>query len=384
VTRIAEGVHRSVLDSVGLAGGAAPGKAGGITGMVYEAVHDAALLVGKALDTLLARLEPLFESAELAEPGTPEREAVLAALNGVMGDRLAAMHSPFATRMSLRCGDAVQGGQAWPPGAAAGAKLLLPLHGLCMNDLQWRVPPAGQAAGQGDALAAALGYTAVYVRYNSGLHVSQNGRELSARIEQLVAHWPVAIEEIAVLAHSMGGLLIRSALHYAALDGLRWPACLKSIVFMGTPHHGAPLERAGNWVDAILGSTPYSAPFAKLGQLRSAGITDLRYGLLLDQDWAGHDRFRRKPDNRVPVPLPAGVACYAIAATLGSRRGSLTDRLVGDGLVPLRSALGQHDDPRRSLPFARQAQWIAYRTGHVGLLTSTAATRRIARWLAAP
>jgi pimeloyl-ACP methyl ester carboxylesterase len=165
-----------------------------------------------------------------------------------------------------------------------------------------------------------LGCTPVYLRYNSGLHTSQNGHELSAQLEQLLLHWPTPVDELTVVAHSMGGLLIRSAFHYARKDGLRWPAHLKSIVFLGTPHHGAPMERAGNWVDTVLGSTPFTAPIAKLGHVRSAGITDLRYGHVVDEDWQGHDRFRRSPDRRQIVPLPGGVACYAIAATLAPKR----------------------------------------------------------------
>jgi len=120
-----------------------------------------------------------------------------------------------------------------------------------------------------EALATALGYTPVYLRYNSGLHTSINGRELSAQLEQLAAHWPVPIEKLTIVAHSMGGLLARSAVHYARQEGLCWPDQLKNIIFLGTPHHGAPLEQAGNWLDGIIGSTPYSAPFTRLVQLRT-------------------------------------------------------------------------------------------------------------------
>ena len=92
---------------------------------------------------------------------------------------------------------------------------------------------------------------------------------------------------------------------------MRWPARLDDLVFLGTPHHGAPLERAGNWVDLLLGATPYAAPFARLGKLRSAGITDLRHGNLLDEDWVGRDRFapRRSP------PRAAAAARTRCAAT---------------------------------------------------------------------
>jgi len=185
-----------------------------------------------------------------------------------------------------------------------------------------------------------------------------------------------------VLAHSMGGLVIRSAVAQARQQALQWPVHLKNIVFLGTPHHGAPLERAGHWVDQLLGATPFSAPFARLAQLRSAGITDLRYGHVLAADWEGRDRFRRTPDSRVPVPLPDGVACYTVAATTAAKRSLLADRLLGDGLVPLHSALGQHDDPARTLAFAKPAQWIAYRTHHMALLHSPAVVQQVERWLA--
>ena len=381
VTRIAEGVHQSVWNAMGVPGGKAAGLPRDINGLVYKSVHVVTLLVGKAVDTVLAGLQPLFESAEDANPGTPRREAVLAALNGVMGDRLVERNNPFATPMTLRYRGRALHWQALPPMPEATGKVLLLIHGLGMNDLHWHTRHKGQVVDHGKALDSALGYTPVYLRYNSGLHTSQNGRELSARLEQLFTHWPTPIEELTVVAHSMGGLLTRSAFHYAKLEDLRWPGHLKNIVFLGTPHHGVPLERAGNWVDIILDSTPYTAPFAKFGQLRSAGITDLRYGHVLDEDWQGHDRFHRRPDNRQLVPLPEGVACYTIAATTAAKRGALANRLIGDGLVPLHSALGQHDDARRNLVFAKTSQWIAYRMNHMELLSSPEVTRQIVQWL---
>jgi hypothetical protein len=189
------------------------------------------------------------------------------------------------------------------------------------------------------------------------------------------------VTELSVLAYSMGGLVTRSAVQAAQISGFQWPKYLKNIVFLGAPHHGAPLERAGNWLDVLLGSTPYSRPFAKLGQLRSAGITDLRYGLVLDSDWQGHERFRQQPDGRTPVPLPAGVNCFVVAATLAAKRGQLTDRLLGDGLVPLHSALGQHVQATRQLHFAAERQYIAYRTNHMQLLSSPLVSQKLLSWM---
>ena len=378
VARIAEGVHQSVWDTLGVAG-RAPGQTGGMTGFVYQAVQGVAQLLGKGADALLATLQTRLESKQGAEPGTPQREAALAVLNGVMGDWLLASKNPLATPMTLRRQGVTLDWQALPAGLKP--KLLLMLHGLCLNDLQWNAQHQGQAVNHGEALASALDCTPLYLRYNSGRHVSQNGHELSEQLEQLVQHWPMPLQEISVVAHSMGGLLIRSALHVARQQGLAWPKKLKSIVFVGTPHHGAPLERAGNWIDTLLGSTPYTKPLAQLGKLRSAGVTDLRYGLLLDEDWQGRDRFERAHDKRVPVPLPEGVACFAVAATLAAKRSTLADRLIGDGLVPLRSALGQHDEVQRCLRFAKESQWIAYRTGHMELLGRPEVTQQVLRWL---
>lgn len=382
ITRIAEGVHQSVRSTMGIPGGKEPGLTRGITGLVYKSVHGGTMLVGKGVDAVLAKLQPLLESAEKAKPETPERERMLAALNGVMGDRLIADGSPFATPMSVRFRGKILSRQAPPPAPEVNGKIVLLVHGLCMNDLQWRMQSQGHEFDHGENLESALGYTPVYLRYNTGLHTSENGCELSAQLHQLATYWPTPIEELTVVAHSMGGLVTRSAVHSATQEHLRWPSYLKKIVFLGTPHHGAPLERAGNWVDVILGSTPYSAPFAKLGQLRSAGITDLRYGHVLDEDWQGRDRFRREPDHRRVLPLPEDVDCYTVAATMADTRGVLADHLIGDGLVPVTSALGRHTDPERDLGFQEESQRIQFQTSHLGLLSSPEVGRQMAEWLA--
>jgi len=382
VTRITEDVHQSVLSTMGIPGGNAPGQTRGIPGLVYKSIHNITQLVGTGADVMLATLQPLFESEEDAKSGSLQREAVLAALNGMMGDRLVASNNPFATPMTLRYRDEALNWQSMPAMPADSSKLLLLIHGLCLNDIKRHAQRRGLVVDHGEALASTLGYTPIYLHYNSGLHTSQNGRELSVQLEQLVTHWPAAIDELSIVAHSMGGLLARSALHYAKQDNLHWPGHLKNIVFLGTPHHGAPLEQAGNWVNTILGSMTYTRPFTSLGRLRSAGITDLRFGHVLDEDWQGHSRFHRKPDKRQFVPLPEDVDCYTVAATRAASRNALADRLIGDGLVPLHSALGHHDDPQRTLLFLEESQWIAYQMNHMELLGSPRVTRQMVNWLA--
>ncbi len=383
VARIAEGVHQSVLSTMGLPGGAEPGRTRGLTGMVYQGIHGVTRLVDAGLQAALLRLEPFLDRGMAGRDATTppaEREAVLSALNGVMGDRLAQDANPLAITMELRQQGRPLDVAALGASGAATGKVLLLVHGLCMNDLQWQ----REGHDHGTHLAQALGYTPVYVRYNTGQHTSVNGRALADHIEALLAAWPVPVQEFSVLVHSMGGLVVRGACHYGAEAGHQWPAQLRRVVFLGTPHHGAPLERAGNWVDVLLGSTPYSRPFARLGQLRSAGITDLRYGHVLDADWQGRDRFRRSPDRRTPLPLPAGVECFTVAATLSARNKPVAECLVGDGLVPLHSALGVHDDPARCLDFPRARRHVAYRLGHLALLSDAGVARKLVQWLGRP
>ena len=397
VTRIAEEVTHSVWRTLGVAGSGPAGKTRGITGLVFDAIQGITHLAGKSADLLFDKLLPLLQTVDATPSDSYPREAVLAALNGVMGDRLLESGNPLATRMTLRYrGQALGYSVPGTPGTLnvpdATGKVLLLVHGLCMNDLQWAtLQPDGSTHNHGTVLADALGYTPIFVRYNTGLHTSVNGRELSQLLQLLAAHWPVPIEEVSVVAHSMGGLVIRSALQVAQSENLQktpsggpgnWYRLVKKVVFLGTPHEGAPLEKAGNWVDVLLGSTPYTRPFAKLGQLRSAGITDLRYGHVVDADWTGQNRFRRKPDSRVHVPLPQGIAFYTVAATIAAARSAMSERIVGDGLVPLPSALGQHAQTGRSLQFARGSQWIAHGHNHMNLLSSPAVTRKLCTWFA--
>jgi hypothetical protein len=150
------------------------------------------------------------------------------------------------------------------------------------------------------------------------------------------------------------------------------------MVFLGTPHHGSPLERGGNWVDMLLGVSPYSAPLARLGKIRSAGVTDLRYGNVIEQHWQGRDRFEFGEDRRSPVPLPEGVACYAIAGVAGTGKAG---ELAGDGLVPADSAIGSHPDPALSLRFPPEHVWIGDGLMHLDLLDSSAVYDTVRAWL---
>ncbi len=391
MTDLVEEVHRSVttVPEAGAPGPARPRRMRGITGFVYRTIRTITHWVGHSVDGGLAQLQPLLlaPAAEIpaapaaAAPVSPHRDAVLAALNGVLGDHLEATRNPLAIPMQFR-----RAGVELDPRKERGSRILLLVHGLCRSDLGW----LRKGHDHGAILAAALGFAPVYLHYNSGRPVATNGRELAMRLESLVADWSEPVSEIAVVAHSMGGLVMRSACHVAECEGLAWRDRLRRIVFLGTPHHGAPLERGGNWVTLALDRSSYTAAFARLGRIRSAGITDLRFGHVLPL--RERDRFAPGRGLGDRLPLPEGVACFAIAATLAKGPAAAplpgavaaARSVLGDGLVPVASALGDDADPERSLALPPAHRFVAYGTSHLDLLSRSDVCDQIRSWLAGP
>ena len=376
MTELVEAVHRTVEEAPGPFGAPAAARTGGIASLVYGSVRGVTRLVGTGIDAALEKLAPVL--GEL--PPSPRREALVAALNGVLGDHLEATGNPLTIEMQVRRNgrglslDAASLAAALP---APPARIVLMVHGLCMNDAGW----SRDGHDHGAALERDGGLAALHVVYNSGRRVAANGADLAALLEAFAGTWPGPPVEISILAHSMGGLVARSALHAGARAGHAWPAFVRRVVCLGTPHHGAPLERLGNLLQSALGASPYALPFARLGRIRSAGITDLRHGTVLDDDGEGGDRFTRHGDARPPLPLPAGVAFFAVAGTTAKAAGPSIARLAGDGLVPVASALGRHADPERTLSFPEDRTFVAPTTDHLGLLSSVEVYARVRCWL---
>ncbi len=381
VVELVQAVHMNVLEkAIGQPFGVSIGKpfiapVVGVTNFVYRSVHGVTNVVGSSLQHVLQPLLPLLNK----EPESSGREALLAAVNGVLGDHLARSHNPLAIKMNFRVNGQVLVlekaalAQRLP---AANGRILILAHGLCMNDLQWH--RNGQDFGA--LLQAQRGYTAIYLHYNTGRHIASNGQDLAHLLQELMENWPVPVEEITLLTHSMGGLLARSACHFAQQHQQTWLPKLKKMVFLGTPHQGAPLERGGNWVNLLLDVNTYSAPFSRLAKIRSAGITDLRHANLAAD--IPTDRFAATSAPLALLPLPPNVTCFAIAATLGEQVGDLADTLLaGDGLVPLASALGQHKEAALRLNFAPERQKIVYHTNHMQLLDSAEVAQQLLAWL---
>jgi triacylglycerol lipase len=273
-------------------------------------------------------------------------EQLVGVLNGAVGDYLKRTANGLATPMTL----ARDGRPLAPEGIARAypaptSRVVVLVHGLMSTEVVWRMPGGED---YGSLLAKDLGYTPLYLRFNSGLHISDNGEALDALLEEVVAGYPVPITEIVLLGHSMGGLVMRSACHAAAVCGeaRRWLALARRAIYVGSPHQGAPLERFGNAVAWALGNipNPYTQLVADIVNARSHGIKDLRYGSLRREDWEGADADALLQDRRHPVPLLPHIRHHLVVGTLMGDPD--LPILFGDGLVPVGSARGSSIFPQ--------------------------------------
>ena len=376
ITDLVEAVHRRVVHPSFLPSTPIQHLITKIAGLTYKNIRWSARFIGSGTDKALEQLASVLGETE----ATDEREAIRSVLNGVIGDYLEKNENPLKITMQFRHQgkaiplDSKSLDKAYP---TINGKIILMVHGLCMNDIQW----TRKEHNHGTVLAKELHKTPIYLHYNSGRHISTNGQDFNKLLEGLLRHWPVPVEELVIIAHSMGGLVSRSALHYGQQQKKSWTKYLKKIIFLGTPHHGAPLEQAGNYLDVALEAIPYAKPFARLGKIRSAGVTDLRYGNLLDEDWQDNDRFKMQGDQRRHISLPEQVECYSIAGIVGEETGSVSPQLLGDTMVGVKSALGQHKIPAKNLQFKKENTSIAYGNAHLDLLNNPQIYSRIKTWI---
>ncbi|MBF0573205.1 MAG: hypothetical protein HQK69_05530 [Desulfamplus sp.] len=395
ITSLVEDLHQTILSLNGILDSPYKEHTTGITGMVYHNIRTVTELVGNEMDVALNKIIAMIESNSsnpLSPPiSIPLYEAFISALNGIIGDHLAASENPLAINMQFR-----QNGVTLPIDnesfsdgdlflnqlIESNGKIALMVHGLCMNDLQWN----RDGHDHGAELSRDFGYTPLYLHYNTGLHISENGKAFSELMEKFINQISNSIMdkpvEIVIIAHSMGGLVSRSAFHYGKLANHTWLKYVKKLICLGTPHHGSPLERFGNWIDMFLSINPYSAPFSRLGKIRSAGVTDLRYGNILEDDWKEQGRFEYSTDSRIPVSLPENIDCYAVAVTTIKDSCTIGKNLVGDGLVPLNSALGSHANPDFNLLFPDNHKWVGNNMNHMDLLNNHEVYQTIKKWVA--
>ena len=328
----------------------------GPMGAPVRFVHDAIVTAGYATAQVALR-SPIGAAARSAgrrvaadaEPlaDTPVGALALGALNGMWGDRIARELPALALPMTVR----IDGAHT--------PKLAVFVHGLCENDESWR-------GGYGGRLRDDLGYTPLYVRYNTGLRVCENGRRLAAMLDDLVANWPVTVDEIVLVGHSMGGLVSRSACYYGEADAHAWTDQLGHVICLGTPHLGAPLEKAAARAGKALTRLPETRPFGNAIEARSAGIKDLQFGNCIEDD--------------EDVPFLPTARYYYVGATLTRRQDSPLAQVVGDLLVQFPSASG--NGPTRRIPFEVDHGHHLGGVNHFQLLNHPAVYKQMRSWLA--
>ena len=276
---------------------------------------------------------------------TPAANLALAAVNAVAGDRLADEGDPLAIRMSVRRhGLDVVLSRAELVAAFPNAtgRIAVFVHGLGETDDSWRPgqDPTDRVS-YGDQLQAELGYTPVFLRYNTGRHVSDNGTDLAQLLTGLTDTWPVPVEELLLVGHSMGGLVIRSACHSGRTGSEPWVGSTRHIFYLGSPHLGAPLARGAGVLGKLLALAPETRAFAPLVNGSSAGVKDLRYGYLLAEDWADCTTDTCLLNHRHDSPLLESASHYTISVTMTIDPSHPLGRLVGDLLVQPASAHGR-------------------------------------------
>jgi len=307
------------------------------------------------------------------KPLTPKQHLFLGALNGILGDYLLEKHNPIGLPMTLYdhygC---LQHGELT-------GHIVIFIHGLCMTHLDWSHQQYGDI---GEKLLAQRDHnTMLYLNYNTGRRISANGHSLANILENLVLKNP-KITEVSLIGHSMGGLVARSALFYGKQGIHQWIHHVENLVCIGSPHHGAMLERFSFNLQDKLGRLPIIKIIGQVVNVRSNGILDLRYGSVRDDDWEHNQaRIGSLEDDRKPAPLPSHVNTFFIAGTIEHKhKNNPTRKVIGDYLVSIKSAFGEHPDPKFYLKVPMSHKAIFYGLNHLEIQYHPQVAEQIARW----
>ncbi len=332
-----------------------------IAGGVYGAVHYGS-------GGLLGAAAAVEKRATGFAPGKPPgrlASGLRSALNGAFGDHLAASNNLLAIRMAIHVGgapialDAAALRQAF---GEAGKRLCVFIHGLGCDEHCWEGDDRGAASEVdfGRRLQAEFACTPLYLRYNSGLPIADNGAQLAGLLEELLAAWPQPASELLLIGHSMGGLLALSACEHAAAADLRWPHATAMLICLGSPNLGSSVERLGQLTNAALNLSRITAPLGKIAATRSQGVKDLRRGPGAPRRDPAHDH----------------IAFRFLGASLAEDADHPVGKFVGDGLVTLDSATAH--------VIEGDVQSVSIgKLGHLQLLTDARVYRQISEWIAA-
>lgn len=365
----------------------------GISQGVYAAVGLGVRAVSAAAGHGLAIAEELRGAEDEVAP-TPVADTrrggvVVGAINGAWGDWLADRDNPLALGMSVRRArrdiplTREDLAAAYPD---ATGELTVWLHGLCETEQAWWLGASEDwrdpTSSHGTRLQRLTGSTPVYLRYNTGRHISDNGEELADVLAALVERWPVPVTGLTLVGHSMGGLVVRSACCRGEAAGADWVKLVRRILYLGSPHLGAPLEVGAAAVRRWLGKLPETAPLGRALASRSVGIKDLRHGLVRPEDWADLDLEDWCPEPEDCVPLLETADHYYIGVTLTTSYEHVAAKLLGDALVTWPSASGNNG--RRNLRLEIDRGRHLGRLHHFDLLNHPRVWDVLADWLTTP
>lgn len=345
----------------------------GISRRIYGVTQHIMRQYGKGLAISLRELNSRFPVLH-NKPLSPAMHFMVGAINGVLGDYMLRTHNPMALPMVLYDRYAqLQHGEV-------SGRVIIFAHGLCMNHLSW---DPGKNSGMGEQIAYHDKEASVmYLSYNTGRRISSNGRTFANVLQDMVNKNPL-ITSIDLVGHSMGGLVSRSALFYGKQNGYSWVNMVENLVCLGSPHHGAVLERLGFILQDRLGSIPFANVIAELANMRSSGILDLRYGSVRDDDWEHLEgRMGQMDDMRKPAPLPSRIKTFLVAGTLeSSRSSSKALEAIGDYLVSVKSALGEHPHPQFRLKVPDERKAIFYGLNHFEIQYHERVREQVVAWL---
>jgi pimeloyl-ACP methyl ester carboxylesterase len=259
-------------------------------------------------------------------------------------------------------------------------KVIVFAHGLCETDSSWSLDAATLHPGEPSTAPRLTGWTPVILRYTTSAHISENGRRLDALLSQLIASWPTPVERVALVGHSMGGLVLRSALHQHATDdtGPDWGAVTTDLITLGSPHLGARLENLALHGARTMEKVPELRPVARALRSRSAGVKDLGHGHLMDTDWQGRDADL-PCTGCATVPICEQVRHRAVAATITEKPTHPLSRAFGDLLVHVDSAHASRG--HRRLLLAPEDRRHVGGTNHFQLLSSPRVDALLLEWL---
>jgi pimeloyl-ACP methyl ester carboxylesterase len=322
------------------------------------------------------------EADDALESRTDSVAAAIAAVNGIYGDELTDRANPLAGAMVIRHDGksvALTADSLAATFPAATSRVVVFVHGWCLTERSWSRPPrqGGDSRSYGERLRADLGFTPVKLRYNTGLHISVNGRTLAEILDLLHDQWPVPITELVLVGHSMGGLVARSACHYGAQQQLGWTDAVGRVVCLGSPHLGADIEKGVNVASWALAKLPETRAIAEFLNARSDGVKDLRYGACLDEDWRDADPDEFLQDRCQETPFLPHATYHFVASTVAP---PLLGIIAGDHLVRSKSAAGQGKS--RMIPFDTQHGLTLSGLNHFDLLNHPSVYAKLREWLA--